>query len=76
MNFSVVFERDEDGYYVASVPSLVGCHTQGKTFEQAKNRIKEVIELCLEDERIYKSHYVPSFVGIDQAEKIGFVKLR
>ena len=66
MNFTVVFERDEDGYYVASVPGLVGCHTQGKTFELAKNRIKEVIELCLEDEKEFKSHYVPSFVGIDQ----------
>ncbi len=66
MNFTVVFERDEDGYYVASVPSLAGCHTQGKTFELAKNRIKEVIELCLEDEKGFKSHYVPSFVGIDQ----------
>lgn len=47
--FPVVFETDEDGYFVASVPGMQGCYTQAKTLEQAKERIKEVIELCLEE---------------------------
>jgi predicted RNase H-like HicB family nuclease len=45
----VVIEQDEDGLYIADVPALQGCHTQGETFEEAMERIKEVIELCLEE---------------------------
>ena len=48
--FMVVIERDEDGYLVGSVPSLRGCHTQGRTMDQLLERMKEAIELCLEVE--------------------------
>jgi predicted RNase H-like HicB family nuclease len=48
--FTVVIERDEDGWYVASVPALPGCHTQAKTLDTLMKRAREVIELCLEDE--------------------------
>ena len=47
--FTVVIERDEDGYYVASVPALPGCHTQGKNLDALMKRVREVIELCVED---------------------------
>jgi len=50
MKFSVLVERDEDGYYIASVPELPGCHTQAKTLDQLTGRIKEAIELYLETE--------------------------
>jgi predicted RNase H-like HicB family nuclease len=46
--FTVVIERDEGGYLVASVPSLHGCHTQARSMDQLLERIKEAIELCLE----------------------------
>ena len=46
--FNVMIEKDEDGYLVASVPSLKGCHTQAKTIEKLMERIQEAIELCLE----------------------------
>ncbi len=46
--FTVVLERDKDGLYVASVPTLKGCHTQGKTLEQAMRRIREAMELGLD----------------------------
>ncbi len=49
-NFSVLIERDEDGYYIATAPSLKSCYTQAKTLEELYPRIKEVIELCLEEE--------------------------
>ena len=49
-NFTVVIEKDEDGYYVGSVLSLKGCHTQGKTIDELLNNIKEAIELYLEEE--------------------------
>jgi predicted RNase H-like HicB family nuclease len=46
--FTVVIEQDEDGYYIGIVPELPGCHTQAKSLEELKKRIKEAIELYLE----------------------------
>lgn len=46
--FTVVIERDEEGYLVASVPSLPGCHTQAHSLDDLLERIKEAIRLCLE----------------------------
>jgi len=48
--FSVLIEKDEDGYFVASVPALRGCHTQAKSLDVLMKRIREAIELCLEVE--------------------------
>jgi predicted RNase H-like HicB family nuclease len=46
--FSVIIERDGDGYYVGSVPALKGCHTQARSLDELMVRISEAIELCLE----------------------------
>jgi predicted RNase H-like HicB family nuclease len=46
--FSVVIERDSEGYFVASVPTLPGCHTQAKSLDTLMKRIAEAIDLCLE----------------------------
>jgi predicted RNase H-like HicB family nuclease len=46
--FSVVIERDEEGYYVASVPALPGCHTQARSLDELMHRVREAISLCLE----------------------------
>lgn len=46
--FSVIIERDKEGFYVASVPELRGCHTQARSFDKLIERIREAIELCLE----------------------------
>jgi len=46
--FNVVIERDSEGYYVASVPELRGCHTQAKSLDTLMKRVREAIELCLE----------------------------
>ncbi|MDJ0578392.1 type II toxin-antitoxin system HicB family antitoxin [Crocosphaera sp.] len=48
--FNVIIEKDADGYLVASVPALKGCHTQAKSYDELIERIKEAIELCLEME--------------------------
>ena len=47
--FQVIIEQDEDGFFVADVPALKGCHTQGKTFEEAMNNIREVITMCIQE---------------------------
>jgi predicted RNase H-like HicB family nuclease len=49
--FTVVIERDEDDYYVATVPALRGCHTQAKNLDTLMKRVREVIQLCLEDDQ-------------------------
>jgi predicted RNase H-like HicB family nuclease len=48
--FTVLIERDEDGYYLATVPALKGCHTQAKNLDALMKRVREVIKLCLEAE--------------------------
>ena len=60
--FSVVIEKDEDGYYVASVPALRGCHTQAKSLDVLMKRIREAIELCLEVEE----PAVSEFIGVQR----------
>ena len=59
--FNVVIEMDEDGYFVASVPALRGCHTQAKSLDVLMERVKEVIELCLETE---EEPVLNRFVGV------------
>ena len=56
--FSVVIEQDEDGYFVASVPALRGCHTQAKSLDVLMKRIKEAIELCLEVEEPVSNQFI------------------
>ncbi len=46
----VIVEKDEDGFFVVECPLLKGCYTQGETLDEALKNIREVIEMCLEDE--------------------------
>lgn len=48
LNFKIIIEQDEDGYFVASVPSVPGCYSQGKTYEDVIKNVKEALELSLE----------------------------
>jgi len=48
--FTVIIERDEEGFFVGTVPSLKGCHTQAHSLDELMERIKEAIQLCLEVE--------------------------
>ena len=48
--FDVIIEQDAEGYYIASVPALRGCHTQARSLDQLMERVREAIELCLEVE--------------------------
>lgn len=50
LKLNVIIERDEDGYYVGSVPELPGCHTQAKTVDELMGRVREAAELYLEVE--------------------------
>jgi len=62
--FSVVIERDSEGYFVATVPELQGCHTQAKSLDKLMKRIRETIELCLEEQG--DSNSGNEFVGVQR----------
>lgn len=65
-SFTVFIEQDEDGWYVAKVPDIQGCYTQGKTVSEVLERIKEAIEVCLEGDN---EEITPmKFVGVQQVE--------
>lgn len=61
--FYVIIERDSEGYYVASVPELQGCHTQARSLDKLMERIREAIELCLEVEEDIVSN---KFIGVQR----------
>ena len=68
--FQIIVERDEAGYYVAECPALRACYTQGKTYEEVIENIKDVIAMCLEDlkgrrKRIPKQ---PEIIGVQRVE--------
>lgn len=62
--FNIIIEQDEEGFLIASVPELHGCHTQAKSFDELMTRIREAIELCLEVEEMPVSN--SHFVGIQR----------
>src|SRR5579863_5709516 len=52
--YHVVYERDESGWWVASVREVRGCHTQGRTVDEARRRIREAMGLFVDDARSAK----------------------
>lgn len=68
--FQVIVEQDEAGYFVAECPALKACYTQGKTYEDVIENIKDVIALCLADlkkkgQRIPRQ---PEIIGVKRVE--------
>jgi predicted RNase H-like HicB family nuclease len=62
--FSVIVERDHEGFYVATVPQLPGCHTQARSLDKLMDRTREAIELCLEVER--EVSVTTEFIGVQR----------
>ena len=63
--FNVIVEQDEDGYYVASVVELPGCHTQAKKLDRLNQRVREAIEGYL---RVAQPEHGSEFVGTQQVK--------
>jgi predicted RNase H-like HicB family nuclease len=63
--FYVMIELDEDGYYVGEVPQLRACYSQGRTLDELMANIREVIEICLEEEE-EKEEKLPEFIGLQK----------
>lgn len=62
--FTMLIEKDEDGFLVGTVPALQSCYTQARTMEQLLRRMKEAIELCLVGQKPVDM----TFVGVQQIE--------
>jgi len=71
--YKVLIERDDDGFFVASVPALPGCYTQAKNLTELKLRVRDAIKLCLNvarenrpyRQRIKQFSYELEFVGLE-----------
>jgi predicted RNase H-like HicB family nuclease len=67
LSYTVLIEQDEDGVFIAKVPDIPDCYTQGKNLEETMEIIKEAIQVCLEAEEL--EDILPlKFVGIQQVE--------
>ena len=65
IHLPILIEQDEDKMYIVSCPQFKGCHSYGKTIEEAMENIQEVIEMCLEEENFEN---INSFVGFRELE--------
>lgn len=71
VSVQVVIEQDEDSCYIASCPSLQGCYSQGDTFEEALENVKDAIEMSLEELREEKKSVdvrYPEIIAIKRLE--------
>jgi predicted RNase H-like HicB family nuclease len=67
LHLPIIVEIDEDGYYIVSCPLLKARHTFGETIEEAMEKIREVIEICLKDTPIEDLN---TFVGFRELEVV------
>ncbi|MCD4697400.1 MAG: type II toxin-antitoxin system HicB family antitoxin [Bacteroidales bacterium] len=51
LHLPIIVEQDEDNYYIVSCPVFKGCHSYGKTIDEALENIKEVIDMCIDEEK-------------------------
>jgi predicted RNase H-like HicB family nuclease len=63
-SYNVIIERDSDGFFVATVPELRGCHTQARSLDILMRRVREAIALCLEVEK--EAGESPEFLGVQR----------
>lgn len=68
--FQVIVEQDEAGYFVAECPALKACYTQGRTYEEVSENIKDVIRLCLLDFKKARRRipHQPEIIGIKRLD--------
>ena len=64
--FDVIIEQDDEGYFVASVPSLPGCHTQARSLDELMERVKEAIAVCREPESSRADERSLRFIGVQR----------
>jgi len=67
LHLPILVEQDEDNYYIVSCPVFKGCHSYGKTIDEALENIREVIDMCLDEEK-EKAEELNRFVGFREIQ--------
>ena len=67
LHLPIMVEQDEDNIYIVSCPVFKGCHSYGKTIDEALDNIKEVIDMCIDEEK-EKVSGVNRFVGFREMQ--------
>ena len=67
LHLPIVVEQDEDNFYIVSCPVFKGCHSYGSTIDEALKNIKEVIEMCIEEEKEIPSE-INRFIGFREMQ--------
>ncbi len=68
LHLPILIEQDEDNIYIVSCPVFKGCHSYGKTVDEAIKNIKEVIGMCLDEEKEKQSHIMNRFIGFRELQ--------
>jgi predicted RNase H-like HicB family nuclease len=69
LHLPILVEQDEDNVYIVSCPVFKGCHSYGKTIDEALANIKEVIDICMDEEK-EKVSEINRFVGFREMQVI------
>ncbi|MDO9040646.1 MAG: type II toxin-antitoxin system HicB family antitoxin [Bacteroidota bacterium] len=67
LHLPILVEQDEDNVYIVSCPVFKGCHSYGKTIDEALANIKEVIDICMDEEK-EKVTEINRFVGFREMQ--------
>ncbi len=67
LHLPILIEQDEDNFYIVSCPVFKGCHSYGSTIDEALNNIKEVIDMCVEEEK-QKAGEINRFIGFREMQ--------
>jgi predicted RNase H-like HicB family nuclease len=67
LHLPILVEQDEDDIYIVSCPVFSGCHSYGKTIDEALDNIQEIIDMCLEEEK-EKISEINRFVGFREIQ--------
>lgn len=65
IHLPLLIEQDEDGIFIISCPSFKGCHSYGRTIDEAMSNIREVIDMCVDEEGTQELN---QFVGFREIE--------
>ncbi|MCK4528850.1 type II toxin-antitoxin system HicB family antitoxin [candidate division WOR-3 bacterium] len=65
LHLPIIIEMDENEYYIVSCPLFRGCHSYGKTIDEALENIREVIDMCLDETKVEELN---KFVGFRELE--------
>ena len=68
LHLPILVEQDEDNYYIVSCPVFKACHSYGKTIDEALKNIKEVIEMCIEEEKESDLDITNRFIGFRELQ--------